>query len=90
MVIAILVAAFAPALTTTQEESEFLPDHYESVQAAQIQEEKFPGATTPAALILFEREDGEALTQDDQAEVGRIAEEPRAGAWARTPSSSRS
>lgn len=75
VVIAILVAAFAPALTTTQEESEFLPDHYESVQAAQIQEEKFPGATTPAALILFEREDGEALTQDDQAEVGRIAEE---------------
>lgn len=74
VVIAILVAAFAPALTTTQEESEFLPDHYESVQAAQIQEEQFPGATTPAALILFEREDGGALTQDDQAEVGRIAE----------------
>ncbi|QWF23439.1 MMPL family transporter [Nocardioides sp. LMS-CY] len=75
VVIAILVAAFAPALTTTQEESEFLPDHYESVQAAQIQEEQFPGATTPAALILFEREDGKALTEDDQAEVGRIAEE---------------
>nr|WP_246390267.1 MMPL family transporter [Nocardioides soli] len=62
-------------MTTTQEESEFLPDHYESVQAAQIQEEQFPGATTPAALILFEREDGKALTEDDQAEVGRIAEE---------------
>ncbi|MFC7492865.1 MULTISPECIES: MMPL family transporter [unclassified Nocardioides] len=82
MAIAIAVAAFAPALTTTQEESEFLPDHYESVQAMKIQEEKFPGATTPAALIVFEREDGEALSEEDQAEVGRISEElgPQLGA----------
>lgn len=75
VVIAIAVATLAPALETTQEESEFLPDHYESVQATELQSEKFPGATTPAALIVFEREDGEPLTEDDQAEVTRIAEE---------------
>lgn len=75
VVLAIAVVSFAPALETTQEEQEFLPDHYESVKAFEIQEEKFPGATTPAALIVFEREDGEPLTEDDQATVGSIAEE---------------
>ncbi|WP_141012571.1 MMPL family transporter [Nocardioides sambongensis] len=82
LVLAVLVAAFAPALQTTSEESEFLPDHYESVQAIELQAEKFPGATSPAAILVFEREDGEALTEDDQAEVTRIAEElgPELGA----------
>lgn len=75
VVLAVAVVSLAPALETTQEETEFLPDHYESVQAAELQEEKFPGATTPAALIVFEREDGEQLTEADQAEVARIAEE---------------
>ena len=42
VVIAIAVVSLAPSLETTQEESEFLPDHYESIQAVQIQEEKFP------------------------------------------------
>ena len=59
VVLAVAVVSLAPALETTQEEEEFLPDHYESVQAYQIQEENFPGATTPAALIVFQREDGE-------------------------------
>lgn len=75
VVLAIAVVSLAPALETTQEESEFLPDHYESVQAFEIQEEKFPGATSPAALIVFEREDGELLTEEDQAEIARISEE---------------
>ncbi|WP_435746742.1 MMPL family transporter [Nocardioides sp. SYSU DS0663] len=75
VVLAAVVYALAPALETTQEESEFLPDHYESVQAMELQTEKFPGATTPAAILVFERADGEPLTPEDQAEVGRIAEE---------------
>lgn len=75
VVLAIAVVSLAPALETTQEESEFLPDHYESVQAFDIQEEQFPGATSPAALIVFEREDGAELTEADQAEVARISEE---------------
>ena len=74
VVVAVIVAAFAPALQTTSEESEFLPDHYESVQAIELQAEKFPGATSPAAIIVFEREDGEPLTEADQAEVTRVAE----------------
>lgn len=75
VVLAVAVVSLAPALETTQEEEEFLPDHYESVQAYEIQEENFPGATTPAALIVFEREDGEPLSEDDQSTVNGIAEE---------------
>ncbi|HYF72944.1 MAG TPA: MMPL family transporter, partial [Nocardioides sp.] len=60
VVLAVAVISLAPALETTQQEEEFLPDHYESVQAYEIQDEKFPGATTPAALLVFEREDGAA------------------------------
>ncbi|MBA2956000.1 MMPL family transporter [Nocardioides sp. MAH-18] len=74
VVLAVAVVSLAPALETTQEEEEFLPDHYESVQAYQIQEENFPGATTPAALIVFQREDGEPLTEDDQSTINGIAE----------------
>ena len=74
VVLAVAVVSLAPALETTQDQEEFLPDHYESVQAYKIQEESFPGATTPAALIVFQREDGQPLTQDDQAAVNGIAE----------------
>lgn len=75
VVLAIAVVSLAPALETTQDQEEFLPDHYESIQAYTVQEEEFPGATSPGALIVFEREDGAALTEDDQATVTGIAEE---------------
>ncbi|WP_121256850.1 MMPL family transporter [Nocardioides ferulae] len=81
VVLAGVVVSMAPQLQTTTEESEFLPDHYESVQAMELQSEKFPGATTPAAILVFEREDGEPLAEEDQATVARVAEElgPRLG-----------
>ena len=74
VVLAVVVVSLAPALQTTSEESEFLPDHYESIKATDLQSEKFPGATTPAAILVFEREDGAPLTEADQADVDRIAE----------------
>lgn len=74
VVLAFLVVALAPSLKTTQEESEFLPDKYESIQATNLQNEYFPGATTPAAILVFQREDGAKLTAEDQAEVQQIAE----------------
>jgi putative drug exporter of the RND superfamily len=82
VVLAVVVMALAPALETTQEESEFLPDHYESIQATTLQEEHFPGATSPGALLVFEREDGEALTAEDQSDLNQVAEElgPQLGA----------
>ena len=75
VVLAVVVVSLAPALQTTTDEAEFLPDKYESIKAAKLQSDKFPGATTPAAILVFEREDGEQLTDDDQAEVAQISEE---------------
>ena len=73
--LAVVVVALAPSLQTTTDESEFLPDHYESIKAAQVQSDEFADSTTPAAILVFQREDGGELTEEDQQEVGRIAEE---------------
>ncbi len=73
IVFAVVVVATAPQLQTTTDEAEFLPEHYESIQAIQVQAEKFPASTTPAALLVFQREDGGPLTSDDQAAVDQIA-----------------
>ena len=76
--------------TTTQEESEFLPDHYESIQAARLQEENFPGATTPAALHRLRARGRRAAHR--RTTRPRSAGSPRSSARssAPTPSSSRS
>jgi RND superfamily putative drug exporter len=73
VVIAGVVIAAAPALQSTSDESAFLPDHYESIQAMKLQAEKFPGATAPAALLVFQRSDGGALTDADQSQIQQIA-----------------
>ena len=75
VVLAVVVVATAPALQTTTDEAEFLPDHYESIKAAEVQADEFPSSTTPAAILVFQREDGGELTAEDQQEVDRIAEE---------------
>jgi RND superfamily putative drug exporter len=75
VVIAVLVYLLAPSLKTTTDESDFLPDHYESIKAANIQAEEFPDATTPAAILVFQREGGAKLTAADQADVDQIAKE---------------
>jgi RND superfamily putative drug exporter len=38
VILAVLVISFAPKLTSTSDESEFLPAHYESIKAATIQQ----------------------------------------------------
>ena len=75
VVLAVAVVATAPALQTTSDESEFLPDHYESIQAAELQADKFADTTSPAAILVFEREDGAELTDEDQADVAQIAKQ---------------
>src|SRR3546814_4246009 len=75
IVLAVVVVATAPALTSTTDESEFLPDHYESIKAAELQEKAFPNATTPAAILVFEREDGEKLIEADVKDVLAISKE---------------
>ena len=58
----------SPTLESTADQSEFLPDHYESVQGFDRLAEDFPDTnTTIAAIVVFDREDGEPLTDDDLA-----------------------
>ncbi|RIQ14475.1 MMPL family transporter [Jiangella rhizosphaerae] len=75
VVLAAAVIATAPALTSTTDEAEFLPDHYESIQAAELQSEAFPDRTEIAAILVFDREDGGELTDDDVATVERVSGE---------------
>ena len=75
IVAAVVIALTAPALQSTQDQSEFLPAHYESVKALKVQQEAFPERGEIGAIVVFDREDGGELTEDDQAEVSSIAEE---------------
>ncbi len=75
IVLAVLIVATAPALKSTSDQSEFLPDSYESIKAETLRAEAFPENTTPGAILVFERQDGQPLTEDDQEEVARVAEE---------------
>jgi putative drug exporter of the RND superfamily len=76
VVAAIAIIATAPALPTTSNESSFLPSSYESIRAANLQEQAFPQAgnvTADAAIVVFARSDGGKLTRADSAKVASVA-----------------
>ncbi|MEZ0579534.1 MMPL family transporter [Nocardioides sp. MH1] len=73
VVIAVLVGAFAPALESTQDNSEFLPDHYESIKAMNLQSDEFAQASAPGAILIVERDGGGKLSGDDQKAAMDIA-----------------
>ena len=75
IVAAVVIALTAPALQSTQDQSEFLPNHYESVRALTMQQEAFPERGEIGAIVVFDRADGGRLTEADQAKVSSIAEE---------------
>ncbi|TNM36678.1 MMPL family transporter [Nocardioides albidus] len=72
ILVAVVVGATAPTLQSTQDNSEFLPDHYESIKALTLQSEKFSDAFSPGAILVIERKDGEELTGDDAEKVTAI------------------
>lgn len=76
VVFAVLVVALAPQLESTNDQSEFLPDHYESIRAAEIQAEAFPGTnSTVGAIVVFDRADGQSLSADDLAAATQVMSE---------------
>ncbi|WP_067659411.1 MMPL family transporter [Nocardia harenae] len=77
LLLAVAVVTAAPALESTTDQSAFLPAHYESIQAMEIQQEAFPESSAPAAIIVFARADGAPLTDQDTAAVLRIGTELR-------------
>jgi len=75
LIAAVAVIMSSPGLPTTSDESSFLPSHYESIQAMNLQEKAFPqskNVTADAAIIVFARSDGGKLTGGDQATIARI------------------
>lgn len=74
IVAAVGIISTAPALTSTSDQAEFLPSHYESIQAATLQEKAFPQAAPPSAIYVFERKDGKSITAADSAEVATVVQ----------------
>ncbi|MFC8126955.1 MMPL family transporter [Streptomyces sp. NPDC057302] len=72
------VISLAPKLTSSSDEASFLPDHYESIRAADVQEADFPKQQNIGAIIVFQRSDGGKLTAADSADVTRISKDLQA------------
>jgi RND superfamily putative drug exporter len=69
VVAATAVISLAPKLTSSNDEASFLPGHYESIQAQDVQKDKFPRQQNVGAIIVFQRSDGGKLTAADSAAV---------------------
>ncbi|WAL93433.1 MMPL family transporter [Streptomyces sp. Je 1-369] len=69
------VISLAPKLTSSSDEASFLPDHYESIRAADVQERDFPKQQNVGAIIVFQRSDGGKLTAADSADVARVSKD---------------
>ncbi|MFF1716683.1 MMPL family transporter [Streptomyces sp. NPDC058268] len=72
------VISLAPKLTSSSDEASFLPDHYESIRAADVQESEFPEQQNVGAIIVFQRSDGGKLTAADSADITRISKDLQA------------
>src|ERR1700683_3284955 len=76
IIAAVAIVATAPALPTTTNEASFLPSHYESIRAQNLQNQAFPQAgkiDSAAAIIVFARSDRGRLTAADKAKGASIA-----------------
>jgi len=73
VVAAVAIIGLAPKLGSSTNESSFLPSHYQSVQAQNLQQSAFPTAAAPGAIVVFERGDGGKLTAADSSAVDNIA-----------------
>src|SRR5664280_222337 len=73
IVAAAVIVVFAPGLPTSTNESDFLPRHYESIQAQNVRTESFPAAFSPSVVAVFHRSDWKKLSKADSTSVERIA-----------------
>jgi putative drug exporter of the RND superfamily len=77
VVISVAVVAFSPRLTDiiNADQTSFLPNSYESVQAQELAEEAFPQASTATVIGVVKRADGGQLTEADTQRVQQLATE---------------
>jgi len=75
VVISMAVVAFSPRLTDiiNADQTSFLPDSYESVQAQQLAEEAFPQASGATVIGVVKRADGGTLTEVDIQRTQQLA-----------------
>ncbi|MBO1419615.1 MMPL family transporter [Streptomyces sp. FH025] len=74
LIAAVAIIATAPPLKANTDEAAFLPKHYESIQAMDLQQKAFPSNLSPSALLLFERNDGGQLDQSDAAAMDKVTQ----------------
>ncbi|MEU4213020.1 MMPL family transporter [Streptomyces sp. NPDC026206] len=74
IVAAVALAGLAPELKSSTDQADFLPSHYESVQVGKLQESAFPQQESAAAIVVYQRTDGEKLTDADRAVVVKATE----------------
>src|SRR4051794_41016702 len=74
LVFVVLVVALAPPFKATNDQADFLPRHYESIKAAELQQDAFPQDNTVGAIVVFDRSDGAKLTEDDQAQIAAVVQ----------------
>ena len=79
VVLTVLVAAFHPKVESVTDQADFLPDKYESIKAASLMGDAFPSKQDVGATIVFDREDGSALSDADMTKVGQVAEQLELG-----------
>ncbi|HEX3929097.1 MAG TPA: MMPL family transporter [Nocardioides sp.] len=75
IVASVLIVLTAPKLSSTADQSEFLPSKYESIRASNLQTEAFPQQNAVGALVVFDRTDGAALTAADLGTVKKVVAE---------------
>ncbi len=78
VIVATALIAFGPTIAdiTRSDQSSFLPDKYESVQAQDLAAEAFTtGSGDTTASIVVKRADGAELTGEDEQQVEALAQE---------------
>ncbi|GAB3431957.1 MMPL family transporter [Actinophytocola sediminis] len=77
VLITIAVVSFAPTLSdvVNRDQANFLPDDYESVQAAELATDAFGEQNDASATIVIRRTDGAELSDQDKSAIGGLAQD---------------
>jgi len=80
VVVSVVIAAFSPKLSsvTSSDQTSFLPNKYESVQAGNIGDKAFPQSKDDTEILLVSRKDGGKLTTGDLTAVKTLANQLQA------------
>jgi len=75
VILTVVITGFAPKLSsvTSSDQTSFLPNKYESVQAQKIADKAFPQSKDDVEILLVKRQDGSKLTAADQEATQTLA-----------------